>query len=157
MEQVRRRKTASERRAQRVRAEGRRLQHALIALQEVHNHRGGRLTRFGHALHAALLNSQATDQPPANFAAAAADSLEANPVVNGPVHDAEFEASASTAFLCEQQAAAPDWEQQVPTSPPTSTPQPDVLASFIGAGSDRSFVADNGLIYGDATPQTDWK
>ena len=49
-----RKKTASERRAQRLRAEGRRLQHTLLALHEVHCHRGGRLTRFGVALRVAL-------------------------------------------------------------------------------------------------------
>jgi hypothetical protein len=49
-----RKKSASERRAQRLRAEGRRLQHTLLALHEVHSHRGGRLTRFGVALRAAL-------------------------------------------------------------------------------------------------------
>ena len=52
-----RKKTAAERRAQRLRADGRRLQHALAALNEVHNHRGGQLTKFGLALQESFLNS----------------------------------------------------------------------------------------------------
>ena len=50
-----RKKTASERRAQRLRAEGRRLQHVLSALNEVHSHRGGQLTKFGIVLRDALM------------------------------------------------------------------------------------------------------
>ena len=52
-----RKKTAAERRAQRLRADGRRLQHALAALNEVHNHRGGQLTKFGLALRESFMNS----------------------------------------------------------------------------------------------------
>ena len=54
MERVRRKKTAAERRAQRARAEGRRLQHVLLALNEVHSHRGGCLTKLGKAFKVAL-------------------------------------------------------------------------------------------------------
>ena len=50
-----RKKTASERRAQRLRAEGRRLQHVLGALNEVHVHRGGQLTKFGNVLREVLM------------------------------------------------------------------------------------------------------
>ena len=50
-----RKKTAAERRAQRLRAEGRRFQHALSALHEVHQHRGGQLTKFGNALRDAIM------------------------------------------------------------------------------------------------------
>ena len=54
-----RKKTASERRAQRLRAEGRRLQHVLCALNEVHVHRGGQLSKFGNVLREVLLNLHA--------------------------------------------------------------------------------------------------
>jgi hypothetical protein len=55
MEQCqRRKKTAAERRQQRVRAEGRRLQHAIGAMHAVHSHRGGQLTSLGNALLQAL-------------------------------------------------------------------------------------------------------
>ena len=54
-----RKKTASERRAQRLRAEGRRLQHVLGALNEVHLHRGGQLTKFGNVLREVLLKLHA--------------------------------------------------------------------------------------------------
>ena len=46
----RRKKTAAERRAQRLRSEGRRLQHAFGALHAVHTHRGGQLSPLGRAL-----------------------------------------------------------------------------------------------------------
>ena len=52
---LQRKKTASERRAQRLRAEGRRIQHALSALNEVHSHRGGQLTKFGYLLREAFM------------------------------------------------------------------------------------------------------
>ena len=49
-----REKSSAERRAQRDRAEARRLQHTLRDLAQVHHHRAGRLTRLGEALHEAL-------------------------------------------------------------------------------------------------------
>ena len=57
----RHRKAATERRQQRCRAEGRRLQHALKQLNEIHEHRGGQLTTFGIALRSALLLRQQRD------------------------------------------------------------------------------------------------
>ena len=51
---MQRKKTASERRAQRLRAEGRRIQHTLSALNEVLSHRGGQLTKFGQCLRVAI-------------------------------------------------------------------------------------------------------
>ena len=56
---MQRKKTASERRAQRLRAEGRRLQHVLCALNEVHVHRGGQLTNFGNVLREVLMKLHA--------------------------------------------------------------------------------------------------
>ena len=60
-----RKKSAAERRAQRLRAEGRRLQHALAAFNEVHNHRGGQLTKFGRALRESLVVSAHPGDRPA--------------------------------------------------------------------------------------------
>ena len=53
---VQRKKTASERRAQRLRAEGRRIQHTLAALDEVRSHCGGHLTKCGHFVRDALMH-----------------------------------------------------------------------------------------------------
>ena len=50
---LKRKKSAVERRAQRLRAKGRRLQHAFSALNL--QQRGGKLTKFGHALREALM------------------------------------------------------------------------------------------------------
>ena len=62
-----RKKSAAERRAQRLRSEGRRLQQALAALNEVHIHRGGQLTKFGRALREALVVfAHSGDQPAAS-------------------------------------------------------------------------------------------
>ena len=47
---IRRKKSAAERRAQRLRAEGRRLQHFCGALHAVHTHRGGQLSPIGRVL-----------------------------------------------------------------------------------------------------------
>ena len=54
---LQRKKIASERRAQRLRAEGRCIQHALSARNEVHSHRGGhQLTKFGYLLREAFMH-----------------------------------------------------------------------------------------------------
>ena len=54
MEAVRRRKIVAERRAQSLRAEGRRVQMLLRQFQLIPSHRGGQLSRLGVALLAAL-------------------------------------------------------------------------------------------------------
>ena len=62
---VRRRKSAAERRAQRLRSEARFLQRALNGLNDVHAHRGGTLTRFGWALRESLSRlGRGTEVPP---------------------------------------------------------------------------------------------
>jgi len=65
----RRRKSAAERRAQRQRSEARLLQHALTSLNDVQAHRGGSLTRFGHAMRSALisLGPHCDDVPATDF------------------------------------------------------------------------------------------
>ena len=64
---VRRRKTASERRQQGLRAEGRLLQRCLSALRAIHGHRGNQLSRLGCAFAAVLepqLFPQGVPTPP---------------------------------------------------------------------------------------------
>eukprot|EP00929_Paragymnodinium_shiwhaense_P072580 TRINITY_DN36841_c0_g1_i2.p1 TRINITY_DN36841_c0_g1~~TRINITY_DN36841_c0_g1_i2.p1 ORF type:complete len:299 (-),score=17.75 TRINITY_DN36841_c0_g1_i2:25-831(-) len=50
----RRKKSAAERRSQRLRAEGRRMAHMATCLEEVRSHRGGQLSRLGSILLSAL-------------------------------------------------------------------------------------------------------
>ena len=53
-------------------------QHALQALQEIHSHRGGRLTAFGEALRSALEHSS-QQSPPSSTQAAAQPNSDAGP------------------------------------------------------------------------------
>ena len=58
-----RRKTARERREQRLRAEARTVQRLLLAFNEVAQHRGNSLSRLGNALKTALVSVSAVPRP----------------------------------------------------------------------------------------------
>ena len=67
--QNRHKKTASERREQRLRAEARMACRLMRGLEQVHAHRGCKLSRVGVALRAALAGLEATQPEPADTAA----------------------------------------------------------------------------------------
>ena len=118
---LQRKKTASERRAQRLRAEGRRIQHALSVLDEVHSHRGGQRTKLGYLLREAFMqlkgfstqragyNHDAVDPPGSQYSelhkdatvsstvSAATGSSDLGVVVQEPIgsHDACAETTSS--------------------------------------------------------------
>ena len=93
-----RKKIARERRAQRLRAEGRLLQHSLLALHEVHFHRGGRLTRFGYALREALEKSVGGVTAQSCFVSAETDAHE--PSVDAASCEADVEGNDKSSVVC---------------------------------------------------------